>query len=215
MVTINLLPKKKKVRGGVLLLSATGLLWLIGAAWMGFAYYADQATVERLQQEIAQQKQMVQAAEKRIGLKANTATLQDYVELSEKMQHLFYPTTLLLDNFSENLPEMGKLLKISYALDGTVQLTGRFEQYDDVAAYLHNLLASPYVLEAQIKTIASVPVKWTGPVDEKGRPLSEALSAVGGDILPRYTATFEVKVLTLDLGVLNKQLAARTQEQKK
>ncbi|QQE73711.1 PilN domain-containing protein [Brevibacillus composti] len=215
MVTINLLPKKKKVSGGAMWLSVAGALWLIGAAWMGWTYYADRTAVDRLQQEIAQHEQMLKAAEKRLGTKAATATVQEYVEVSERVQHLFRPTTLLLDELAENLPDRGKLQKISYSLDGQVQLVGRFEQYDDVAAYLHHLQASPQVRKAQVKSIVSAPIKWIGPVDEQGKPLSPSLQAVGGDILPRYTATFELRVQTVDLAELIQRLTDLASAQKK
>ncbi|USG64666.1 PilN domain-containing protein [Brevibacillus ruminantium] len=215
MVTINLLPKKKKVSSGAMWLSLAGIIWLLGAGWMGWTYYAEKAAIDRLQQEISQQELLLKTAEKQMGSQSVSATLDKYLEVAKRVQHLFSPTTLLLDQFAENLPEMGKLQKISYSLDGEVQLVGRFEQFDDVASYLHNLQASPYVREAQVKSIVASPVKWKGPVDPNGQPQSPALQAVGGALMPRYTATFELKVQALNLDELTERINALASEPKK
>lgn len=205
MVTINLLPQKtKRLKTGHVWLALVGVIWLFGAGFMGWMYYDDKTEVERMRQEITVKEKLISRMEKRQQTAASPNTLEQYLKVSERVQHLFYPTTLLLDQLASNLPVMGKLEKISYNLNGSINVVGKFEQYEDIAAYLHNLQLSPYVLKAEVKSITAIPVKWVGPVDEEGKPLSAALQAVGGNVLPRYGAVIDIVALTFDVKELKK-----------
>ncbi|MGC5326610.1 PilN domain-containing protein [Brevibacillus sp. SYSU BS000544] len=208
MVTINLLPqKKKKFTSTYLIYALIGTVWLAAASFLGWTYFDEKQQIETLKQSITQKDNMLATIEKRKVSSAQQSTLGEYLNLTERVQHLFYPTTLLLDELATNLPVMGKLEKVSYNLDGTITILGKFEQYDDVASYLHNLQASPYVIKAEVNKIVASPVKWMGPVDEENNPLSPALQTVGGKVLPRFGAEFNVVALTFDVKELKETLA--------
>ncbi len=211
MVQINLLPRKRPFfTPGRILLSVIGLGWIAGACIVALTYYSLDEKVVLLEQEIQMKEKAIAMLQKQKTTVQSEDAIDQYLLLSERMQLLFLPTTLLLDELARNLPEQGKLNSIQYSLSGSIQLEGSFEQYDDIAAYQHNLEQSPYVLEADVKNIKSSKIAWQGPVDENGKPLSAALKTAGGKLLPRYIATFEVKAFTVDA----KRLAANHSENK-
>lgn len=208
MITINLLPRKKPFfTAAHILLAGIGLGWAAGALFLGLSYYAAEEKISLLQQEIKMKETAISTMQKKAATVQHQDSLDQYLLLSERMQRLFLPTTLLLDEVARNLPEHGRINSISYNLSGSIELAGSFEQYADIAAYLHNLQLSPYVMKAVIKNIKTSKIAWQGPVDEEGEPMSATLRAVGGDLLPRYEASFEVKAITVD----QKELAAAGQ----
>ncbi|WP_155837085.1 PilN domain-containing protein [Aneurinibacillus terranovensis] len=175
-----------------------GALWLIGAAYLGIMYYSGNQKLAALALQEQQQEKLLATARQKSQQGNQVANVQDYITLSDKLQHLFYPTTLLLDELSRNLPKDGRLMQVQYGLDGKITVSGVFDQMDDVAAYLHNLQMSSYVVNATVKSVTDAPVKWVGPVDDKGQPLSAILQTLGGKLLPRYVAEYEVNVTTID-----------------
>lgn len=216
MITINLLPRKKSFfSASHIVLAGIGLLWLAGAGFLGLTYYSAEESVSLLKQEIKMKETAIATMQKKAAAIQNQDSLEQYVLLSERMQHLFLPTELLMDEFARNLPEHGRVESLKYNLSGTVELVGNFEQYDDIAAYLHNLQASSYVMKAEIKSIRAEKIKWQGPVDEQGEPMSAALRSVGGELLPRYLATFSVKAITVDQKALAAQGQASVTQEKK
>jgi type IV pilus assembly protein PilN len=199
MITINLLPqKKKRIGNSQLLLSFVGFTWLLGAGYLGWSYADTKNEIQSLQQNIELKEKQLAAIQQKNNASAQEVTVEQYLILSEKLQHLFYPTSVVLDELAKNLPIQGKLSKVTYSLDGKINVEGRFEQYDDIASYLHNLQNSPYVLKAEVKSIGKIEVKWVGPVDEEGKPLSFALQTLGGNLHPRATASFELIISPFD-----------------
>ncbi len=208
MITINLLPRKKPFFTAVhIILAGIGLGWVAGALALGVSYYATEEKISLLQQEIKMKETGIATMQKKAATVQHHDSLDQYLLLSERMQHLFLPTTLLLDEVARNLPEQGKINSISYNLSGSIELAGSFEQYEDIAAYLHNLQLSPYVMKAEIKNIKTSKIEWQGPVDEQGEPMSPSLRTLGGEILPRFIASFEIKAITVD----QEKLAAHEQ----
>lgn len=209
MITINLLPRKKPFfTAAHIVLATVGLAWAAGAAALGLHYYSVKESVSVLKQEIRMKEMAIAAMQKKAATVQNEDSLEQYLLLSERMQHLFLPPTLLLDEIARNLPAHGRMESIQYNVSGSLELEGSFEQYDDIAAFLNHLQASSYVRKAEIRSIKQSPVKWQGPTDEQGEPMSAALRTVGKDMLPRYRATFAVQAITVDL----KALAAQEKE---
>ncbi|MFD2369070.1 PilN domain-containing protein [Brevibacillus sp. GCM10020057] len=206
MITINLLPRKKPFfTASHIVLAGVGLVWVAGAAALGLSYYSVSGSVSELKQEIKMKETAIAAMQKKTATVQHEDSLEQYLLLSERMQHLFLPPTLLFDEIARNLPAHGRMESIKYNLSGSLELEGSFEQYDDIAAFLHHLQDSSYVRKAEIRSIKQSPIKWQGPTDEQGEPMSAALRTVGGDMLPRYQATFAVQAITVDL----KELAAQ------
>lgn|GEM_PF-4817434 len=200
MVSINLLPQKKKRIGtSELVIIAIGFLWLVVAGFLGWMYVDTKQEIASLKQRMELKEKRLASTQQKQTTAAKESTLDQYLLLSEKLQHLFYPPSLVMDELARNLPMQGKLSKVSYHLDGKATVEGKFEQYEDIASYLHNLQNSPYVLRAEVKSIAKIEVKWAGPVDENGRPESLALQTVGDKLLPRASAVFEILINTFDL----------------
>lgn len=198
-IDINLLPQRKnRISKALLVYLSLFLLWLAAASYFGASYYFTKQEVALLNKEVQEQEKVLATAEQRATQGEASNSLQSYLDLSNKLQHLFYPTTVMLDELARNLPRNGKLSQVTYNSDGKINLQGRFEQYDDVAAYLHNLQKSGHVVKASIKSIAAAPIEWKGPVDAQGKPMSPSLKIVGGELLPRYEATFEVLAITID-----------------
>ncbi|MGN7470668.1 PilN domain-containing protein [Brevibacillus sp. SAFN-007a] len=208
MVTINLLPRKKRLfTASHIVLAGIGLTWVAAAGFLWLTYYAATESVASLKQEIHMKETAIAAMQKQPVAVQAEDSLEQYVLFSERMQQLFLPTSLLLDEVARALPEHGRLDSIKYNLSGQIELEGSFEQYEDVAAYLHHLQASPYVAKAEVTSIRAREIKWQGAVDEQGKPLSAILSTVGGKLLPRYTASLKIKAITVDL----QELAAKEQ----
>jgi len=200
LVSINLLPQKKKRIGtSELVIIAIGFLWLVVAGFLGWMYVDTKQEIASLKQRMELKEKRLASTQQKQTTAAKESTLDQYLLLSEKLQHLFYPPSLVMDELARNLPMQGKLSKVSYHLDGKATVEGKFEQYEDIASYLHNLQNSPYVLRAEVKSIAKIEVKWAGPVDENGRPESLALQTVGDKLLPRASAVFEILINTFDL----------------
>lgn len=198
-IDINLLPQRKtKFSKDLLIYLVLFMVWLSAASYFGVSYYLTKQEIVLLNKEVQEQEKVLANAEQRVTQGNTSNSLQSYLDLSNKLQHLFYPTTLMLDELARNLPKNGKLGQVTYNSDGKITLQGKFEQYDDVAAYLHNLQKSDRVVKASVKTIAAAPIEWKGPVDEAGNPMSPSLQIVGGELLPRYEATFEVLAVTID-----------------
>jgi type IV pilus assembly protein PilN len=215
LVTINLLPpKKKKVGTGRILLAVCGVVWLVAAGYVGWMYVDTKQQMQAMQQRIELKEKQLAAVQQKRSAASGKSTLEQYLALSDKLQRLFYPTSLVMDELARNLPVQGKLAKVTYHLDGKVTLEGKFEQYDDIAAYLHNLQQSPYVRKASVTSIAKVEVKWVGPVDDQGNPLSVALQTVGSKLLPRANASFEIWLNTFDVNRLAAKPTDAPQAQK-
>ncbi|MCG5254039.1 PilN domain-containing protein [Brevibacillus agri] len=212
MVTINLLPRKKRLfTASHIVLSGIGLTWVAAASFLWLTYGSTNESVTLLKQEIKMKETAIAALQKQAVAVQADDSLDQYVLFSERMQQLFLPTNLLMDEIAHALPEHGRLDSIKYSLSGSIELEGSFEQYEDVAAYLHNLQASPYVVKAEVTSIKAREIKWQGPVDDQGKPLSAILSTVGGKLLPRYTASLKIKAITVDLQELvAKEQAAAT-----
>lgn len=204
MITINLLPRKKPFfTPSRTVLSAIGLAWLAGAVYLALQYFSVEEKIALLEQEIKMKETALSTLQKQTGAEQDQELVERYLLLSERMQHLFLPTTLLMDELAGKLPAQGKLNHVRYNLSGNIQLEGSFEQYDDIAAYLHHLQASPYVQKAEVKQIKTAEITWQGPVDEQGKPISLALDQTSSRLLPRYVATFEIKAYTVDLQQLS------------
>ncbi len=206
VVNINLLPQKKRwVSPGLYPYIILSVIWLAGAIYLGLLHYSAKQEIAHLNNELNQQEKVLTTAQQKVNQGTPAVTVQGYLELSEKLQHLFYPTTMMMDELAYNLPEKGKLTQLTYNLDGKINLQGRFEKYDDVAAYLHNLQSSSRIIKASVKSITAAPVTWSGPVDTEGKPLSPSLQIVGGNLLPRYDAVFEVLAMNVDVKSLESQ----------
>jgi len=199
VININLLPRKKSrfSRAHILYL-LMGLVWFIGAGYLGTLYITGKQEMSSLKQQIEQTDKLIEKTKQNQQQQGQTVTVDSYLELSDKLQHLFYPTTLMMDEMAYNLPRYGRLTGVTYNLNGKIELTGRFEQYEDIAAYLHNLELSKRVIKASVKNITAIKIEWEGPKDEEGNPMSPSLQIVGGKILPHYRATFELMVQTID-----------------
>ncbi|GEN33032.1 PilN domain-containing protein [Aneurinibacillus danicus] len=198
-ININLLPQRRKIISRALLVYLSlVMVWLAAASYFGASYYFTKKEIALLNQEVQQQEKVLSNAEQRVTQGDGSNSLQSYLDLSNKLQHLFYPTTVMLDELARTLPKNGKLSQVTYNSDGKISLQGRFEQYDDVAAYLHNLQKSEHIVKASIKSITAAPVEWKGPVDAEGKPMSPSLQIVGGDVMPRYEAVFEILAVTID-----------------
>ncbi|MED0678914.1 PilN domain-containing protein [Aneurinibacillus thermoaerophilus] len=196
MVDINLLPRKKtSVSRMVVVFSIIGVFWLLAAGYLGMLYVTGKKETASMQAEIERIEKQLSAMQQRQG---QAVTVDDYLDLSNKLQHVFYPTTLLLDELASQLPEQGKVMSLSYNMDGKIEVEGRFEQYEDIAAYLYNVQQLPRVMKADVKRITIVKTEWIGPRDEKGNPLSLSLRLMGGKILPYYQARFEFITKTID-----------------
>jgi type IV pilus assembly protein PilN len=211
VVTINLLPRKQKkisfrIPPFILFLS---VIWLAGAIYLGMMYYNARQEIQSLMNGARQQERQVTNASQKLQEAQEGPDIQSYLALSNKLQYLFYPTTLLLDEIAYNLPSNGKITQISYGLDGKVMLGGRFERLEDIAAYLRNLQMSQHVIQATVKSVTAVPVKWPGTEQEtEVAANSPSLQIVGGNVVPRYNATFELKMTTIDLKKLEEQTPA-------
>jgi Tfp pilus assembly protein PilN len=196
MVNINLLPRKKsRFSRIVIVFSVIGIFWMCGAGYLGMLYVTGKNETASMQREIERLEKQLSVTQQK---KEQNVTVDGYLELSDKLTRLFYPTTLLLDELAAQLPEQGKIMSVSYSMDGKIEVEGRFEQYEDIAAYLYNIQMLPRVMKADIKNIAIVKIKWIGPKDEKGNPLSPSLQIVGGKILPHYQAKFQIITGTID-----------------
>jgi type IV pilus assembly protein PilN len=196
MVNINLLPRKKSRFSRIVIVFAViGIFWMCGAGYLGMLYVTGKNETASMQREIERLEKQLSVTQQKKG---QNVTVDGYLELSDKLTRLFYPTTLLLDELAAQLPEQGKIMSVSYSMDGKIEVEGRFEQYEDIAAYLYNIQMLPRVMKADIKNIAIVKIKWIGPKDEKGNPLSPSLQIVGGKILPHYQAKFQIMTGTID-----------------
>lgn len=197
MIDINLLPqKKRRVTGTIIVYAAIAVLWLVGTCYMGLLYVSGKQETASMQAQITEMDKKLNAQKGQ--QQTETVSVDSYLELSDRLQHLFYPTSLLLDELAKQLPEQGKLLSVSYNMDGKVEIEGRFEQYEDIAAYLYNVQRLPRVVKANIKSISAIKIEWEEQKDENDNPLSPSLQIVGGEILPHYLAKFEMTTRTLD-----------------
>ncbi|MBN6186521.1 pilus assembly protein PilN [Aneurinibacillus sp. BA2021] len=212
MININLLPRKKSRFSRVhILYLVIGIIWVTGAGYVGTLYITGKQEVSALRKEIEQTDKLLEQKKQNQQQEGQTVTVDSYLELSDKLQHLFYPTTLMLDEMASNLPRNGRLTGVTYNLNGKVELEGRFEQYEDIAAYLHNLQLSKRVIVAQVKNITAIKIEWEGPKDDNGDPLSPSLQIVGGKLLPHYSATFELMVQTIDKAKISQKGKAPAQ----
>jgi type IV pilus assembly protein PilN len=195
MVEINLLPQRRKgIEKEAHIFIVFLLLWFCCIAYTGFLYFTNKKQETMLYSQLTAQQKLLFDQNKK-NQETSTVSVDDYSKLADSLEHLFYPTTTLMDELAHNLPTNAKLTQISYSLDGKVTLTGRFEEYDQIASYLHNIQLSPYVITASIKSI-SENNQQSGGSKSSGSvvPLPQGI----GVVMPQYNATIEAQMITID-----------------
>ncbi|WCK53647.1 PilN domain-containing protein [Aneurinibacillus sp. Ricciae_BoGa-3] len=195
MIEINLLPPRRKgIEKETQILILCLLLWVCCTAYTGFLYFSNKKQEAMLYAQLSAQQKLIYDQNKK-NQETSTVSVDDYMKLADSLQNLFYPTTTLMDELAHNLPANAKLTQIAYSLDGKVTLTGTFGEYDQIAAYLHNIQLSPYVITASIKSI-SENNQQSGSNKSSG---SLILLPKGiGVVMPQYNATIEAQMITID-----------------
>ena len=174
---------------------AIAAIWLITAISLAYMHYSTVQEKADLEEQLAQKEKMLANEKKKEQTPQSSATWQQYAELSDAVRAIFYPPTVMLNELAVNLPANSRLVQAKYELNGKITVQGYFEKYEDIAAYLTHLQKSTHVSSVAVKKINALPIKttWNGQEVEH----SPASQAVGGRILPRYAAEFELQVITI------------------
>jgi Tfp pilus assembly protein PilN len=153
---INLLPQKEKI--SVLFIISVALIvfvTLIGGAFLAVYYNSlDQKLVghkSKLESVIKQREK----EEKRIieGSSVVNAS-QRFENLIKVVDSYPVPTMEILNQFSSLLPRQGSITSYSYTDQGNINITGEFKTLDEVAAYMHWLTASDWIIKVDLPTVS-------------------------------------------------------------
>lgn len=196
MVNINLLPfREKKLDWHMLVYVVIAVIWLVTALGLAYMHYSTVQEKAVLKEQLVQKEKMLANEKEKKQAPQPSVAWQQYAALSDAVRELFYPPTIMLNELTINLPANSRLVQAKYELNGKITVQGYFEKYEDIAAYLTHLQKSAHVSSASVKKINALPItiKWNGKEVEH----SPASQAVGGRILPRYAAEFELQAITM------------------
>ncbi|MGO4888575.1 PilN domain-containing protein [Anaerobacillus sp. MEB173] len=188
LVDINLLPKRLRTSSFlIVLLGVFVLIWLLMLTVFMFVYFDLRGDIEaaevRKAQLIEQRLELEQQQASTVG--RHNVTLQEAVEHIEK---LTVPTTILIDDLMNCLPDHAYLSTFSYN-NGLAAIQTQFETLEDISLYVTQLTESPFLVDVKVNTITSFEFDW----EDEGNH----------SVIPRYDVNFTLEV---DRGELVKGL---------
>lgn len=185
LVDINLLPKKEKKKSSlwlflVLILLVVGLVGF----YMWQMYNKQVETKNELEAKLTNVKvEEVTIESKAAKPDRNDAVdkLKTAIQWANENQSSTYS---LLRNISSLLPTRGFIMDFSFQNNGSATLSVQFDSSREAAFYLKSLSTSAFIDKAELVNIQT---------EKMGNDASN-------DVLPRYTADYQLQVNTSKLG---------------
>ncbi|UOE93307.1 PilN domain-containing protein [Alkalihalobacillus sp. LMS39] len=188
LVDVNLLPKReRKTQLFLILIYGFFFIWLIVAIVFAVNYMKSTSTLEKTieQKEVLVQNRQLLEQELLIVQAEQTESLESIVTFAER---LLVPTSLLIDQLVDDLPETGYLNQYSYS-NGTTTIQTQVETMEEIAAYIVKLNQSPFLEDVRVNTVTT----FDHTINQEEKPFES---------VPRYTITY---TLTVDREALVKE----------
>ena len=184
LVDINLLPKKEKNKSSYLLLLLLFIIILAVASFYLWRQYNNQLeSKQKLEAQLAN----VKVEKVTIESKAKASTSNDAasqltaaIKWADENQ---YSTYSLLKKITALLPERGFIMNFSFQEDGSASLSVQFDSSREAAFYLKSLSAAAFIDKADLVNIQTEKME----------------NDSSNDVLPRYTADYQLQVNTSKL----------------
>jgi type IV pilus assembly protein PilN len=179
LVEINLLPRRERV-GNAYKAAAAGLVicTVLGAIAIAVQLYIVKQDLAISRQELEQTKLLQAVEEKKLAQGNAGSTVNDLITAVQSTQQLPVSSVSILNYFASLLPKRGFLLDYTYN-GATVSITVQFDTIYEASAFLNQLYRSTWVEKASTAGISAI---------------DAVANATGKIMVPRYTATFEIKL---------------------
>lgn len=184
LVDINLLPHKTRRSPAILFLTVILFLLTIIAFIIGFFLY--QGHKQELETIKSETEFTIKLREIEEEKQLSDSEVTDFDRLELKKEWILgqqISVVFLLNHFVSLLPERGFFQNYTYSDQGNVNISVQFDTAREAANYLHQLNQSSYILEATLQNLTTSPTE-----------VAEENVDSQSDILPRYTATYQVTV---------------------
>lgn len=186
LVEINLLPKKESrnttlyVLIGVLLFFL--LLGLGVSIWVGQSY---KAKTERVNQEIATTKQLIDIQQEKINSSESANSVVELEKAVEWAEENPIKTVPILRKLTALLPDRGFVKTIKYTETGTIELFVQFDTSREASYYLKAMLDSDWIKDVKLISIEAM--------KNEEEDSEQEIHEMGNErYIPRYVAEFEI-----------------------
>ncbi|MFV8828751.1 hypothetical protein [Alkalihalobacterium sp. APHAB7] len=160
-ISIDLLPQrvKAKERGGVPVIPVAGACAVIVAAsFLTFMYVDTKSSVQSLEQEVAAQTEVRNAAEQEFLTKTTGMTEYNYIDyytnVNTLLDTIYKDTIDLRERVYMLLPDRAEVNSYSFLNNGDLSMQITFQSKGDAAIYLNRLLQAEIVTSAEVQTIS-------------------------------------------------------------
>ena len=186
LVEINLLPKKESRNTALFVLVGVLLFILfigIGiSVWVGQTY---KGKTERLNQEIATTKQLIEIQQEKINNSESANSLSELEKAVKWAEEYPIETVPILRKLTALLPERGFVKTIKYTEAGTIELLVQFDTSREASYYLKSMLDSDWIEDVKLISIEAM----KNAEEEVEQGIQELRNE---RYIPRYAAEFEV-----------------------
>ncbi|WP_102345402.1 hypothetical protein [Bacillus sp. Marseille-P3661] len=187
LVEINLLGKPEKRNLAPFVIFTSLAILIVSLSILAFMLYkTTESELTRLERELQSKQQLLSVYEQKKGTESATTAVDDLIATIEWVETFPTPTVLLIQHLTSLLPERGFIMNFSYSDDGSLGLQVQTDTNREMAYYLKSLLDSPYISEASLNSLSTIPIVVEG---EEGSGTFE-----GNNYVPRYTGQFQLTV---------------------
>lgn len=184
-IDINLLQKKKRkiewfVVAIILILITLFTIFLL------YSLHNQEKSVEQQLESNLENELLVKQTEQQ-NLENSLSDKEQLGSLVEWAESKPVPTVFLLMHLSQSLPDHGFIKLFTYTNNSSVSITGQFETNAEAAHYLTTLKASPFVLDATLRSL------------ETDTELEITAVSDTQQIQPRVEGNYEIKIDTESL----------------
>ena len=196
---INLLPSKERHRDKTsFFLLIILIIWAILLGVIVLQYFLTKTTNETIQSRVESLEMEKMALENAVGRQDSQDSAVNYVESVEYVEKLTAPTSKIIKELNELLPEYSYLPEYSFG-NGYVTIQTQFDSLDRVAEYVTRLNQSPIFNDVKVDVIDTFRIgEGTSETEEE-----QDFNVVYNE-MPRYDVSFSLEVnmsaLLNDLG---------------
>jgi|SRR5690625_3571851 len=178
---VNLLPKyERQSAGAFYLFLAIIILTLLAYGFIGVYYFTTKSKLTNAEATYTE------LSEKADGLRAQVDELETggtgLAQAVTFAENYNIPTSILIEELNEYLPERGYLSEYSYS-NQVAEVTTHFEALDVVAGYTTDLLTSDYIRDTKVDNIETFLLKE-----------EENATTVDFSTIPRYESKFTLQI---------------------